>query len=678
MFPFDILLSTCNYESVRRYCVNIPTVALSVSRKHWYCDTNSYNMKTLSRSMHVLAILLVFTKGWCGYSGTHHGPSNILLDKLKHSAVNVILSDVSKADAAAVSVRRNWKGDLCELSVKNISKKPVSIREVIVFDMQHGLNGSTPIYGEAFQMLNQLGGSLENPKDLGTYSDKKHYRIPEPDSMRTAYGMLTLQLKPDDRVLLATTSCNKFISRFSFDAKRLRISIDCERLILHPGEQWNLEEFIAIAGEDRERLYDRLSEAIAKHHPKLDHDAVPVGWCSWYCFGPGVTAKNVADNTTWIANNLPALKYIQIDDGYQPWMGDWLDAGKAFGGDIQSVLKEVKSKNLEPAIWVAPFIASPQSTLFKEHPDWMVKDANGDPLRSDKIGFGGWRQGPWYVLDGTHPAVQKYLEELFRTLREKWGCTYFKLDANYWGAIHGGVHYDTNATRIEAYRRGMEAIRRGAGNAFLLGCNHPIWGSLGLIHGSRSSLDISRKWETFRDIGKENLFRGWQNGRLWWNDPDCILLNVKKPAGVMNQGGKAEKGNGVELTDAEFIFHATAVYASGGMLLSGDDLTNVPAERIAILKKLIPPTGIAARFENENFETGVTILKDKLVFSVFNWDEDPVERVIKLPSGKYRLVDKWTSQPIGTYTGEYHIRSLDPHTALLIEAIKIDEKAKGQ
>jgi alpha-galactosidase len=30
----------------------------------------------------------------------------------------------------------------------------------------------------------------------------------------------------------------------------------------------------------------------------------------------------------------------------------------------------------------------------------------------------------------------------------------------------------TRATRIEAYRRGMEAVRRGARDAFLLGCNH--------------------------------------------------------------------------------------------------------------------------------------------------------------------------------------------------------------
>ena len=45
-------------------------------------------------------------------------------------------------------------------------------------------------------------------------------------------------------------------------------------------------------------------------------------------------------------------------------------------------------------------------------------------------------------------------------MRRDWGCTYFKLDANFWGAMHGGRFHDAHATRVEAYRRGMDAIRR--------------------------------------------------------------------------------------------------------------------------------------------------------------------------------------------------------------------------
>ena len=256
---------------------------------------------------------------------------------------------------------------------------------------------------------------------------------------------------------------------------------------------------------------------------------------------------------------------MQIDDGYQPAMGDWLETGAAFGGNVQRVLREIRARGFQPAIWVAPFVAEEGSHLFQRHRDWFVKDGAGEPLRSDRVTFGGWRRGPWYALDGTNPDAQQHLERLFQTMRREWGCTYFKLDANFWGAIHGGRFHDPRATRIEAYRRGMQAIRRGAGDAFILGCNHPIWPSAGLIHGSRSSNDIRRTWDRIASTARQNLSRNWQNGRLWWNDPDAIVLSGP-------------------LTDEEARFHATAVFATGGMLLSGDDLTVLDEPRLAMLR----------------------------------------------------------------------------------------------
>ena len=149
-------------------------------------------------------------------------------------------------------------------------------------------------------------------------------------------------------------------------------------------------------------------------------------------------------------------------------MGDWLETGSAFGGDVRRVLEEIRKRGFEPAIWVAPFIAEEASHVFQRHPDWFINDADGAPLRIRPVSFGGWRRGPWYVLDGTHPEAQAHFERVFRTMRREWGCTYFKLDANFWGAMHGGRFHDRRATRIEAYRRGMQAIRAAPATAFCL------------------------------------------------------------------------------------------------------------------------------------------------------------------------------------------------------------------
>jgi alpha-galactosidase len=559
----------------------------------------------------------------------------------------------------------NTSSSSVRFRLRNDGERSVRIREVVLFDEPHRMPTNTPIYAEGFQMLSQTAGTLGTPRDLGGYTDRDHYRLPEKAGFRTVYGMLLASPASGPRILFGFTSCRRFNGKFEFNGERLRAVIETEDLELPPGQVWELEELLIRSETDRDTLLGELASAIEAHHPRLQHEPVPVGWCSWYCFGPGVTARNITDNLDWIAKNFPALRYIQIDDGYQPWMGDWLDTGKAFGGDVQGVLKTIRERGFEPAIWVAPFVASEQSRLFREHPDWMVQDADGKPLRSDRVGFGGWRLGPWYVLDGTHPEVQKWMEDLFRTMRTQWGCTYFKLDATYWGTLPGGRRHDPKATRIEAYRRGMEAIRRGAGDAVILGCNHPMWPSLGLIHASRSSLDIERHWSSFTGIGRENLLRGWQNGRLWWNDPDCIVLTDQATQDIVDPAGRVTTTG--KVPDNEFQFHTTLMFATGGMILAGDDLTRITPRRLAMLRKLVPPAGTCARFADDSFELGITALPGRTVFSVLNWTDQPAARRLPLEQ-RSQLSDYLTGEDLGVHEGAYSIAMFPARFGRLIEA----------
>jgi alpha-galactosidase len=578
-------------------------------------------------------------------AGAHAGKSEGL-DRRSFAVAPSAVVPAGDDDVKQVQLVRQWRGPLCRTRLINRGKGPARIKEAVLFDLKLDLPPTTSLYGEGFQMLSQTGGVRGQPVDLGNYTDARHYKMPQPEGARVFYGLMTMAPPEGGNHLLAFTSCRRFAGQFYLRPDSLQVVVDTEGLELKPGESWELEEFTFRSGPARAKLLDGLAVAINANHPPLRFKEPPTGWCSWYCFGPRVTAQQVRDNLDFIARNAPGLKYIQIDDGYQPAMGDWLETGAAFGGNVQGVLKEIRERGFEPAIWVAPFIAEEKSHLFEQHPDWFIKDVEGKPLRSDKVTFGGWRRGPWYALDGTHPEAQKHLEMVFRTMRREWGCTYFKLDANFWGAMHGGRFHDPKATRIEAYRRGMQAVLRGSGGGFILGCNHPIWPSLGLIHGSRSSNDIKRSWDRIATTGKQNLYRNWQNGRLWWNDPDAIVLTGDLPAD-------------------EVRFHATVIYASGGMLLSGDDLTKITPDRLAMLKKLLPPAGRAAEFADDSLRVGVVNLPDARVVCVFNWEDKPQTISVNLP-GPTQVIDFWSGEGLGRRDGSWKIEDMPPRSARLL------------
>jgi alpha-galactosidase len=151
---------------------------------------------------------------------------------------------------------------------------------------------------------------------------------------------------------------------------------------------------------------------------------------------------------------------------------------------------------------------------------------------------------------------------------------------------------------------------------------------------------------TFAETARENLSRNWQNGRLWWNDPDCVVLT----------------GN---LSEAEYRYHATAIYASGGLILSGDDLTKISPDRMATLRKLLPATGIAARFEDETLQVGRIPLPGREAICLFNHGEAPQSLSVQIENPS-RVVDFWTGEDLGRREGVFRVDAMPPHSARLL------------
>ena len=78
------------------------------------------------------------------------------------------------------------------------------------------------------------------------------------------------------------------------------------------------------------------------------------------------------------------------------------------------------------------------------------------------------------------------------------------------------------------------------------------------------------------------------------------------------------------------MFHAALLYATSGMILSGDDLTKISAERRAVLTRIADQKPVQFQFENDQFEHGVAVSKNLQQWVLLNWTDQPVVRTIQI------------------------------------------------
>lgn len=260
---------------------------------------------------------------------------------------------------------------------------------------------------------------------------------------------------------------------------------------------------------------DRYAERAGLGAPR----PAPTAWCSWYHYFTQVTEADVLENLDAMDELDLPIEVVQIDDGYQAEIGDWLDLSGRFRS-LGDLVGRIRQRGRRAGIWVAPFLVGTPSRLAAEHPEWLVGGAGAGH---------NWDQD-LLALDVTHPGAAAWLAEVFASLAST-GIDYFKIDFIYAGALEGGRHDDL--APLDAYRRGLELIRGAIGpESYLLGCGAPILPSVGLVDAMRISPDVAPQYESpDSDLSRPSQRaavltgrgRQWQHGRFWVNDPDCLL-----------------------------------------------------------------------------------------------------------------------------------------------------------
>jgi alpha-galactosidase len=308
----------------------------------------------------------------------------------------------------------------------------------------------------------------------------------------------------------------------------------------------------------------------------LPHDGlrpIPPVWCSWYQYYQNVSEEAVLANLAAMDRCDIPVEVVQIDDGYAPAPGDWLERTARFP-DLPRLVGLIAGSGRTAGIWIAPALVGMASALYAAHPDWVVRDSeSGEPVWAGEV----CRQN-CAALDVTHPDAAAYLSEVLTTMRD-WGIGYFKVDFMYAGAYEGRRREPIAG--VEAYRELLRLIRAAIGpDPLLVGCGAPILPSVGLVDAMRIGPDIAASYEpteanpslpSQRNAARNTIARAWQHGRFWVNDPDCLIARP----GVERRQDWAE-----------------VIERYGGLRASGDGISSLDQWGMETTRRLLRPASI--------------------------------------------------------------------------------------
>ena len=477
-------------------------------------------------------------------------------------------------------------GTMIHATIANRSDEPIRL-DAALFEIATGIAPAAPtrFFKHGYQSWSSSG-----PVDLGSAASRAHPRdgansitrlMHQSEPTRTAEfrEMLTSELFT---IVESATISERIMAGFVGAASALTtVTVPSPQKIiaraildgvtLAPRAHRELDPLFIVASEEpAARLAARWADAIGRRMNARVSAPFQRGWCSWYHYFHAITEDALRANIKALEamrSEFP-LELIQLDDGFQSALGDWDTTNTKFPSGLRKIADEIRAAGFKAGLWTAPFLAARDSRLMREHPDWfIVHDQTGEPMRAGHNA--NWTTSDdkfAYALDPSNPGFRMHLEHLFRKLTHEFGYSYLKLDFLYAAAAPGRRH-NPDWTRGETLRRGLEAIRAGAGqDAFILGCGCPLGQAVGIVDGMRIGPDVAPYWgSTASGTGDPStvyaldaiVARSFMHRRLWLNDPDCLMLRARE----------------TRLTADERAAMAAVIAASGGMLLISDDMS---------------------------------------------------------------------------------------------------------
>lgn len=495
-----------------------------------------------------------------------------------------------------ISLYDNLNAFIIEAGCTNVSSLPVNISQIDPVCALREENGSL--------FWPEISGLLTNGPMYYDAGEVKDFSSPGADFVRSWWNIGLF--RGYDNEGLAIGAVENLSSLGNITARRetgngislVAQSILAGGFVLQPGKSVRSNKFIFLIDSNPYSALESYAGYIGKAM-KARTGSILNGWCSWFYTYEFVNEEEVIRNAEFASKVLKpyGLEYIQVDEGYQRWHGEW-DGNDRFPHGMKWLADRIRSFGLKPGIWIAPYVISEPTDVFRNHQEWLIRHPDG---RIKRVGPWPDEDSDWarnenprrYGLDITHPGAAEWMYQLFSKICNDWGFEMYKIDFVDWSLLSAYRYYDHTVSRAQAYRKGFEIIRRATGPGSHIQDCGPGPVTVGLLDSMRIELDQNygyrpEVWRQYFTASSSSApaaaKRYYFHKRTWVNDADHVCLNL------------------LSVTQAQAA--ASLIGLSGGNILSGDRLPDLDPAKLEILKKILPQYGEAARPVNM-FDTNI-------------------------------------------------------------------------
>ena len=415
----------------------------------------------------------------------------------------------------------------------------------------------------------------------GPYGDYDFHKYSGRRGKLHSWTYTYFRTMPDQLFLLGSIDESYGYTLFDYDFKKGKMILrrDCRGAIVYPGEDYLLLQIYI--GQAREQ---ELFQEYFGHWERYRDDAPHMmAWNSWYNYYTDISEELVDINLEALHKENIPVDVFQIDDGYQKAVGDWLEVNDKFPSGMKELAHRIRNYGHKPGLWLAPFICEQNSRLYKIHPQWLLRDEKGKPV---KAGWNPLWSGTFFALDFYNKEVREYLRQVFQTVQEEWGFEFLKLDFLYAVALLPREGRSRGEIMCEA----MEFLHSLAKGSQLLGCGVPLGAAIGKVDYCRIGSDVAPFWDfqilkmlnirerisTVNSL-RSTLGRYHLDGLAFRNDPDAFILGDGKP------GANFNKMNFRQRYTLFFLNHLL-----GGLVSFSDNVTEYTEEQMNLFWSAFP------------------------------------------------------------------------------------------